>query len=142
MNISEHVPVVSTSASCAGKRKRCGRRGGRNTSRSDKEIFSQVPEVTPDLASRIHALRGGGKPLPDATRAFFEPRFGSDFSHVRVHADARAAAAARAVNARAFTVGPDIVFGGAQYAPGTTEGRQLLAHELTHVVQQFNPSHI
>ena len=79
---------------------------------------------------------GPGRPLDAETRDFFEPRFGRDFGHVRVHADERAAASARAVNARAYTVGRDIVFGAGQYAPGATAGRQLLAHELTHTVQQ------
>ncbi len=79
---------------------------------------------------------GQGRPLDAETRAFMEPRFGRDFGHVRVHADERAAASARAVNARAYTVGRDIVFGAGQYAPGAAAGRQLLAHELTHTVQQ------
>jgi hypothetical protein len=65
-----------------------------------------------------------------------EPRFGHDFSRVRVHADAKAAESARAVNARAYTVGRSVVFGGEQVAPGTPAGRMLLAHELAHVVQQ------
>ena len=65
-----------------------------------------------------------------------EPRFGHDFSRVRVHADGTAAHAARAMRARAYTIGQDIVFGSGQYAPATTEGQKLLAHELTHVVQQ------
>jgi len=101
-----------------------------------KEIPSQIPEVTPNLEARINAIRGGGQPLPESTRAFFEPRFGHDFSQVRVHTDAQAAEAARAVNARAFTAGRDVVFGAGKYAPGTSEGRRLMAHELTHVVQQ------
>jgi hypothetical protein len=71
-----------------------------------------------------------------------EPRFGFDFSHVRVHADSHAAEAARTVNARAFTLGSSVVFGAGRYAPGTSEGRQLLAHELTHVVQQGSGGHI
>ena len=65
-----------------------------------------------------------------------EPRFGHDFSGVRVHTDARAAESAWSVNALAYTVGRDVVFGTGQYAPGTSGGRRLLAHELTHVVQQ------
>ena len=101
-----------------------------------KAAPGQTPAVTPGLETRVKALRGGGRPLPDATRAFFEPRFGHDFSRVRVHADARGAEAARAVNARAFTLGRDIAFGPVQYAPTTSAGRRLLAHELTHVVQQ------
>ncbi len=79
---------------------------------------------------------GSGRPLDASTRSFFEPRFGTDFSHVRVHTDSRAAESARAVNALAFTVGRDMVFGAGQYAPQTSEGRHLLAHELTHTVQQ------
>jgi hypothetical protein len=65
-----------------------------------------------------------------------EPRFGADFGHVRVHTDDRAAASARAVAARAYTVGSHLVFGDGTYSPGTTSGRRLLAHELAHVVQQ------
>ncbi|MCE9672833.1 DUF4157 domain-containing protein [Myxococcus stipitatus] len=81
-------------------------------------------------------LRSGGQPLDAALRADFEPAFGHDFSHVRVHADGRADASARAVDALAYTVGRDIVFRAGNYAPHTTSGRRLLAHELTHVVQQ------
>jgi hypothetical protein len=81
-------------------------------------------------------IRSPGRPLNPATRAFMESCFGHDFSQVRVHSDARAAELARTVNARAFTVGRDVVFGAGQYAPGTNKGRKLLAHELTHVVRQ------
>jgi hypothetical protein len=81
-------------------------------------------------------MRNSGQPLAESLRSFFEPRFGVDLSQVRVHTDTRAAEAAQAVNARAFTVGLDIAFGAGQHAPGTTQGRRLLAHELTHVVQQ------
>lgn len=84
----------------------------------------------------MEVLGSAGQPLDSATRAFFEPRFGHDFSRVRVHQDARAAASARAVNALAFTAGHDLVFASGQYAPSTTAGRLLLAHELAHVVQQ------
>lgn len=79
---------------------------------------------------------GSGQPLPDSVRSYFEPRFRHDFSKVRVHTDRRAAASAREISARAYTVGADIVFGKSQYASENTEGRRLLAHELTHVVQQ------
>jgi len=81
-------------------------------------------------------LRSPGQPLEDGTREFMEPRFGHDFSRVRVHTDSKAAESARAVNAQAYTVGKDVVFGSNEYAPGTTGGRKLLAHELTHVLQQ------
>jgi hypothetical protein len=81
-------------------------------------------------------LRSPGQPLDPATRAFMEPRFGHDFSHVRVHADANAAESARAVNALAFAVGHHVAFGTGRYSPQTEAGSRLLAHELAHVVQQ------
>lgn len=80
--------------------------------------------------------RSPGEPLDRAAREELEPRLGHDFGRVRVHADPTAQRSARAINARAFTVGADIVFGSGEYAPHTPRGRDLLAHELTHVVQQ------
>ena len=91
-------------------------------------------------ASPQTALDSPGSPLDAGTRAYMEPRFGHDFSKVRVHTDARAADSARSVNALAYTVGEDIVFGDGRYLPGSSAGRQLLAHELTHVVQQSGRS--
>jgi hypothetical protein len=89
-----------------------------------------VPTIVHDV------LRSSGRPLDAAARSFFEPRFGQDFSTVRVHTDAKAAESARSVNALAYTVGHDIVFDTGQYTPTTSVGKQLLAHELTHVMQQ------
>jgi hypothetical protein len=90
-----------------------------------------------DAPPIVHeVLRTSGRPLDASTRAFFELRFGWDFSTVRVHADAAAQASARAVKAQAFTVGNDVVFGAGRFAPASPEGRRLLAHELAHVVQQ------
>jgi hypothetical protein len=81
-----------------------------------------------------------GQPLDSATRSFMEPRFGHDFGQVRLHTGRQAAESAQAINARAYTVGRDVVFGEGQYAPRTDTGRELLAHELTHVLQQrHNP---
>jgi Domain of unknown function (DUF4157) len=88
-----------------------------------------------NAANSIHGL-DAGEPLHRETRAMMEPRFGSDLSQVRVHADARAADSVRSVNALAYTVGRDIVFGAGQYAPQTSTGQKLLAHELTHFMQQ------
>jgi hypothetical protein len=82
------------------------------------------------------ALRGEGQPLEEVVRAKLEPRFGYDFEGVRVHASARAADAARAERAIAFTIGNDIVFAAGQYRPRTAAGMSLIAHELVHVVQQ------
>jgi len=79
---------------------------------------------------------GGGRPLDRASRSFFERRLGIDLGDVLVHTEARAAQAARGANAAAFTTGRHVVFGPGAYAPGTTAGRMLLAHELVHVVQQ------
>ena len=100
-----------------------------------------ISTLSPETQARIATVRQGGAPLPENTRNFFEPRFGQDFSGVRVHADALAADSANSVNARAYTLGRDIVFGSGQYAPGTSGGKQLLAHELTHVVQQQDQPH-
>ena len=79
---------------------------------------------------------GTGRPLDGATRRLFESRFGHDFGGVRVHADDRAAAAARSLHAEAYASGHDLVFGRGRYNPATPDGQRLLAHELTHVVQQ------
>ncbi|HYO14628.1 MAG TPA: DUF4157 domain-containing protein, partial [Thermoanaerobaculia bacterium] len=92
--------------------------------------------ATPGFETRVAGLKGTGSPLPAPVRSFFEPRFGHDFGAVRVHTGTAAGEAARAVSARAFTVGNDVVFGAGEWSPETTEGRRLLAHELTHVVQQ------
>jgi hypothetical protein len=101
----------------------------------------QRAAVTPTpqkAAPRVvdEVLDSAGQPLDSSDRAFMEPRFGFDFSRVRVHSNAKAAESARAVAAHAYTVGSDIVFGPTRYEPGTERGRKLLAHELTHVVQQ------
>ena len=79
---------------------------------------------------------GGGQPLEDGVRSGMETRFGHDFGDVRVHTDTRASESARAVQAHAYTVGSDIVFQSDRYAPSSSEGQRMLAHELTHVVQQ------
>ncbi|MGG5820898.1 eCIS core domain-containing protein [Falsiroseomonas sp. HW251] len=90
------------------------------------------PTVPSDFAKDL----GTGTPLDAATRAAFERQFGRDFSRVRIHDDAKADAASRRIGARAFTIGDNIAFAGGEYEPETPEGRRLLAHELTHVVQQ------
>jgi hypothetical protein len=84
-------------------------------------------------------LNSPGRPLDNETRSFFEPRFQHDFGRVRVHTDEKAAKSARAVNALAYTVGEQVVFDFGHFSPKTTTGRNLLAHELVHVVQQQGP---
>jgi hypothetical protein len=101
-----------------------------------KELPSQKPQITAKFESSLASLHSGGQPLPPSVRNFFEPRFGADFSQVRVHSDGQAAESARAIQARAFTVGRDVVFGAGEYGTEMSEGQRLLAHELAHVVQQ------
>jgi hypothetical protein len=83
-------------------------------------------------------LQSAGQPLEQETRAWAEPLFGRDFSHVRVHTNARAAESAQSVNTLAYTVGQDMVFGSSRYSPMTRTGRKLLVHELAHTIQQQN----
>lgn len=87
-------------------------------------------------------LNSSAHPIEDDTLAFMGRRFGYDFSRVRVHCDARAAESAKSIGARAYTAGEDIVFGAKEYEPESFAGRLLLAHELTHVIQQRAPGHI
>jgi len=101
-----------------------------------KEMLGHTPAVAPNLEYRINSLKSGGQPLDSATRSFFEPRFGYDLSKVRVHSDPKAAHSARAMNAMAYTMGQEVVFDSGQYQTDSPEGRKLIAHELTHVVQQ------
>jgi hypothetical protein len=91
---------------------------------------TEVPPIVYEV------LRSPGQSLNPAIRAFMEPRFGYDFSQVRIHTDDVAANAAHAVQARAYTIGRNIVFGSGEYVPTTVEGKRLLAHELTHAIQQ------
>ncbi|HSS48480.1 MAG TPA: DUF4157 domain-containing protein [Thermoanaerobaculia bacterium] len=93
-----------------------------------------APQAVPGIVHDV--LRSAGEPLSSPVRSHMESRFGRDFSQVRVHTDERSAEASQAVGARAFTAGRSIVFGAGHYQPETGPGRTLLAHELTHVVQQ------
>jgi uncharacterized protein DUF4157 len=93
-------------------------------------------EVGGDVENQIQTSKGGGQPLPDSTRSFLEPRFGQDFSSVRVHTGGEADSLNRSLSARAFTTGSDIFVRSSDYQPDSAGGRELLAHELTHVVQQ------
>ena len=140
--ITQAINGIQRKCSCGGTCDAC----------KDKDADEEYGRVQrmPTVASRsVHTssalsppplvhevLRAPGQPLDPATRAFFEPRFGHDFSRIRVHTDAKAAESAKSINARAYTVGHQIVFGAKWYAPATDEGAKLLAHELTHVMQQ------
>jgi hypothetical protein len=93
-------------------------------------------EAGPDIERGVSSQRGQGAGLAAQTRAFMEPRFGADFSSVRIHSDSQADTLNRSISARAFTTGNDIFFRRGEYQPGSADGQRLLAHELTHVVQQ------
>jgi hypothetical protein len=111
----------------------------RRSENLDLSSSSHPPSSISEVPPIVHeVLRSPGLPLDTETRAFMEPRFGHNFSHVRVHADTKAAKSARAVNALAYTIGRDVVFGAGQYRPASAGGRELLAHELTHTIQQGN----
>ncbi len=138
---------ASASVSSAGRLQRscdCGQHapGGGECDECAKERMVLQRRSTGAAPSRsldysvYEVLRSPGQPLDPTTRSFMEPRFGHDFSRVRVHTDGPASQSAQALNAFAYTVGHDVVFDTGQYRPHSSEGRQLLAHELTHVVQQ------
>ncbi|MBN9560171.1 MAG: DUF4157 domain-containing protein [Alphaproteobacteria bacterium] len=140
-SISERVmrmPASAISASSAPLRisRKCAACAAEDETIHRAEVAGARPTAgaAPDIVHEV--LRGPGKPLDPVTRAFFEPRFGHDFGRVRVHHGEHEAASAAALQARAYAVGERIVFGRGEYAPSSQAGRQLLAHELAHVVQQ------
>lgn len=95
-----------------------------------------APAVTSNVQSAIHNKTTGGQPMSADVRSFMEPRFNADFSNVRVHSDPESAGLSNQLSARAFTYQNHVFFSHDQYQPGTSEGKQLLAHELTHTIQQ------
>lgn len=111
-----------------------GHRDEREADRAADHALSGSP-ATARTASRASERGAGGQGLDAGTREFFEQRFGADFGGVRVHTDGRAARAARAMGAQAFTVGRDIAFDSGEFQPGTERGQRLLAHELAHTLQ-------
>jgi outer membrane protein OmpA-like peptidoglycan-associated protein len=135
MRMAEPEPIGSTPSQLSRKCEACEKEDEPTKLQTKRDgggalNGSEAPPIVHDV------LRSPGRPLDAATRAFMEPRFGHDFSQVHIHTGTKAADSARAVNARAFTVGHDVVFDEGQFAPGTTAGAKLLAHELTHVVHQ------
>ena len=129
------MPAVRLQRACAcgGRCPECRRRAeALQTSRVQPSAPAAV--AAPPIVHEV--LAGAGRPLEPSVRDFMEPRLGHDFGRVRVHTDERAAESARAMDALAYTVGRNLVFDAGRYEPGTPAGRQLLAHELTHVVQQ------
>src|SRR3954469_2097667 len=94
------------------------------------------PDVSSNVAAEISASTASGSPLPASVRRFMEPRFRTDFRNVRVHTNERASRLNRQLNAQAFTVGNQIFFGRGRFRPESSDGQELLAHELTHTIQQ------
>jgi hypothetical protein len=135
---SARAPLVQRACSCGPR----AESGGRCTEceKKEKQVVQMAPgggpHPTTAPASVSRTLSSPGRPLDTPTRGFMESRFGHDFGHVRIHDDAQAGESARAVSARAYTVGQDIVFADQQYRPATDDGAALLAHELAHTVQQ------
>jgi hypothetical protein len=105
------------------------------------KCISSETQVKDDIYTKLNLDKGGGQPLPEADRSFMEKRFGFDFSEVRIHRDSNAAKINRRLNAQAFTHGRDIYFDVGRYNPGVSSDKKLLAHELTHVVQQNRNTH-
>jgi hypothetical protein len=144
-SVAEHVmkmaqPTLRHDCACGS---RCSKCNANQTEQEGKRL--QTKRLPSGDAEKTEAppivhevLNSAGQPLDPETRAFMEPRFGHDFSHVRVHSGAAAEQSARGLKAHAYTVGHSVVFGAGRFAPGTHEGRRLLAHELTHVTQQLN----
>jgi len=124
----QHTIGGGDCSTCSKEREQPLRRSA--VSRESADAHNAAPPIVHEV------LRSSGQPLDTPTRAFFEPRFGQDFSRVRVHMDAQSAESARAVNALAYAVGPNVVFAAGQYQPATPSGQKLLAHELAHFVQQ------
>jgi hypothetical protein len=130
------VPELRRKCACGGDSKEeCAEcRKNRLALQRSSSVSEDADLEAPPIVDQV--LATPGQPLADSARRTLEPSFGHDFSGVRVHDDSRAAESASAVNALAYTVGNHVVFGAGQYSPGTTDGNRLLAHELTHTIQQ------
>lgn len=139
--VATKARITRVSSSLLQRKCECGRSAGFENECEDckkkklqRRAIARGPATAPPVVHDV--LKSPGQPLDTGTRAFFEPRFGHDFSKVRVHTDEQAAQSAQAVDALAYTVGRRVVFNTGQFSPHTTAGRKLLAHELSHVVQQ------
>jgi len=136
--VSGHTAGVQRACACGGscddcKKKNHNEEHAKVQTKASVSINAGGMEAPPIVHD---VLRSSGQALDASTRSFMEPRFGQDFSSVRVHTDGKAAESASAVGARAYTVGRDVVFGAGEYSPASPVGQQLLAHELAHTIQQ------
>ncbi len=129
-------PGLQRACTCGGTCKDCQE----NAAIAQRATAANAAQAgtAPPIVHQV--LQSPGQPLDAASREFMEPRFGADFGAVRVHTDSQAAESARRVDALAYTVGSHVVFGAGQYAPRTQAGQKLLAHEITHVLQQEGSS--
>ena len=109
---------------------------GRSPAPEVRRKAEGLPDVGANVAAEIQASDAAGQPLPASVRRFMEPRFRADFGGVRIHTSDRAATLNRQLAARAFTVGRQVFFGRDQFRPENEEGQELIAHELTHTIQQ------
>ncbi len=136
--VADHVmrsgTPVAAPCSCAGSDEPCDECHHKQLSIQRRAANGASAGAAPPIVDAV--LRSPGQPLDPAARAFFEPRFGREFDRVRVHTGPQAESSARAIHARAYTAGDHIVFDAGQYTPGADDGRRLLAHELTHTIQQ------
>ena len=137
MGMSDGVVQRSRAAGSAGgvTRPKCEKEKEQHL-RVDRKPYDVAYRVGPSVTDRFLSNLGPGQPLDSNTLDFMESRFARDFSDVRVHTDSAASASACLLNAHAYTLGHDIVFGAARYRPNTEQGKRLVAHELTHVLQQ------
>ncbi|MFT3823204.1 MAG: DUF4157 domain-containing protein [Chitinophagaceae bacterium] len=124
------LPVTAVQRKCAACEEKDKKAQRKETN------SAPVNDNSTSLDSYVSNISGKGQALSNGVRSFYEPRFGQDFSNVRIHTDTVAAKSAQSINALAYTTGNNIVFNSGQYAPDSTGGKKLLAHELTHVVQQ------
>jgi hypothetical protein len=130
-----NVGTLQRKCSCGGRTAAAGECENCKKKRVQRrESQGQGPAAVPPIVHEV--LSSPGKPLDKGTREFFEPRFGHDFSKIRVHTGAKAAESAKAVNAHAYTVANNVVFASGRYAPEANAGRELIAHELVHTIQQ------
>jgi hypothetical protein len=127
-------PLLQRKCSCGASRISADECEACQSKRLQRRAAGPGPAPVPSIVRE--ELRSAGQPLNNAVRTYFEPIFGHDFSHVRVHTTEHAAKSARSVNALAYTVGDHLVFDSGQYQPASRTGRRLIAHELTHVLQQ------
>jgi len=128
-------PAIQRACACGGTCDKCKEdEEHEHIQRKPTPPGNAAPATAPPIVNDV--LSSSGQPLDSATRAFMEPRFGYDFSSVRIHSDEKAAASAQALGARAYTLGSHIVFSRGESSPADSAARQLMAHELTHVIQQ------